>query len=196
MELFDICDENGIPTGKTVERSRAHREGIRHRTAHIWVIRTVEGRGQVLLQKRSQNKDSFPGQYDTSSAGHIQAGDEPLASAQRELLEELGIEASEDQLIFIGNFRNQYEEEFHGSIFKDNEVSFVYVYDDPVEIEELNIQEEELECVEWFDLETTYQECKNRNEKFCVPMGSLELLREYLGSWIYKYNFFNKAGFS
>ena len=35
MELFDICDENGIPTGKTVERSRAHREGIRHRTAHI-----------------------------------------------------------------------------------------------------------------------------------------------------------------
>ena len=139
MELFDICDENGIPTGKTVERSRAHREGIRHRTAHIWVIRTVEGRGQVLLQKRSQNKDSFPGQYDTSSAGHIQAGDEPLASAQRELLEELGIEASEDQLIFIGNFRNQYEEEFHGSIFKDNEVSFVYVYDDPVEIEELNI---------------------------------------------------------
>lgn len=33
MEIFDIIDENGNPTGKTVERSIAHAEGIRHRTA-------------------------------------------------------------------------------------------------------------------------------------------------------------------
>lgn len=31
------------------------------------------------------SKDSFPGKYDTSSAGHIQAGDEPLASGLRSL---------------------------------------------------------------------------------------------------------------
>ena len=30
MEIFDIIDENGNPTGKTVERSIAHAEGIRH----------------------------------------------------------------------------------------------------------------------------------------------------------------------
>ena len=39
MELFDIIDENGNPTGKIVERSIAHAEGIPHRTAHIWIIR-------------------------------------------------------------------------------------------------------------------------------------------------------------
>ena len=92
-ELFDIVDENGNPTGDKVSRSEAHAKGIRHRTAHIWVIRDNEGKKEVLLQKRALNKDSFPGKYDTSSAGHIQAGDEPLESALRELSEELGIEA-------------------------------------------------------------------------------------------------------
>ena len=78
MEIFDIVDENGNPTGQTIERSLAHTNGVRHRTVHIWIAREVMGKWQVLLQKRALTKDSFPGRYDTSSAGHIQAGDEPL----------------------------------------------------------------------------------------------------------------------
>ena len=74
------------------------------------------------MQKRALNKDSFPGKYDTSSAGHIQAGDEPLESAIRELSEELGIQASKDELKYVGTFSNQYEKEFYGKMFKDNEV--------------------------------------------------------------------------
>jgi len=50
------------------------------------------------------NKDSFPCRYDTSSAGHIQAGDEPLESAVRELSEELGIQANPDDLRFAVPF--------------------------------------------------------------------------------------------
>ena len=83
MEIFDVIDKDGNPTGETVTREQAHTEGIPHRTAHIWILRKKEGRIQVLLQKRSKNKDSFPGMFDTSSAGHIQAGDEPLESALR-----------------------------------------------------------------------------------------------------------------
>ena len=113
MEIFDIVDENGNPTGETVERNAAHENGFRHRTAHVWIARNVMGKWQVLLQKRAMTKDSFPGRYDTSSAGHIQAGDEPLESAIRELEEELGIIATTDQLEFAGTFRVQYEKEFH-----------------------------------------------------------------------------------
>ena len=74
MELLDVVDENGIPTGETVERSIAHAKGIRHRTSHVWLLRRRSEGVEVLLQKRSDNKDSFPGCYDTSSAGHIPAG--------------------------------------------------------------------------------------------------------------------------
>ncbi len=185
-EIFDIVDEAGQPTGETVPRTQAHAEGIRHRTAHIWVVREKDGRAEVLLQKRALNKDSFPGRYDTSSAGHIQAGDEPLESAIRELSEELGILAKADELHFAGTFVIQYEKEFHGKMFKDNEIAFVYVYKEEVDIKNLTIQKEELDSVEWFDLEEVYQACQPpRDMKFCVPMGGLEIVRGYVNKGLY-----------
>lgn len=179
-EYFDVCDENGNPTGQIVERSIAHRDGIMHRTAHIWVIRNVDGRYQILLQKRSMNKDSFPGRFDTSSAGHIQAGDEVMESAQRELYEELGIEALYEELKLIGNFRIKYEKEFHGKMFKDNEIAHVFVYEKDVDISTLSLQSEEVSEVRWFDFEETYEQCSIKNQMFCVPMGGLDVLRNYL----------------
>ena len=180
MEIFDIVDEFGNPTGETIERNLAHTMGIRHRASHMWIARKVAGKWQVLLQKRSLTKDSFPGQYDTSSAGHIQAGDEPLESAIRELKEELGITASPEELKFVGTFKIQFEREFHNRLFKDNEIAFVYVYVGEVDIENIIVQEEEVECVEWFDLDETYNECLAHNEKFCVPVKGLEIARDYL----------------
>lgn len=180
-ELFDICDEYGIPTGRVVERSIAHRDGVPHRTAHVWVTGINNGKHQILLQLRSRNKDSFPGMYDTSSAGHIPAGDEPIVSAARELKEELGIDASLDKLVYIGSFHAEYAIPFHGSIFRDNEYVSVYVYDAPVTTDDIRIQKEELESVEWFDLDEVYEECRNGiRDRFCVPMEGLEILKQYL----------------
>ena len=56
MEIFDITDDNGFPTGKTVSRSDAHDNGIPHRTAHIWIMRKEGGKYQVLLQKNLKEK--------------------------------------------------------------------------------------------------------------------------------------------
>ena len=180
MEYFDTVDEYGVPTGEIISREEAHREGIRHRTAHVWIIRSSKKGYDLLLQKRSQNKDSFPGLYDTSSAGHIPAGDEPLESALRELKEELGIEAIPGQLSYAGMFQIQYEKEFHGHIFRDNEVASVYVYQEPVEITTLTLQETEVSEVRWFDLGEVWNEIKTDRSRFCVPTGGLKVLREYL----------------
>ena len=86
-EYLDIVNEAGQPTGAIISRDEAHRDGILHRTAHVWVVRRTENNKHtesgydILLQKRSDEKESFPGMYDTSSAGHIPAGVEPLPSA-------------------------------------------------------------------------------------------------------------------
>ena len=170
MELFDVIDSKGNPAGQIVSREKAHAEGIPHRTAHIWIIRKKEGRVQILLQKRSQNKDSFPGKFDTSSAGHIQAGDEPLESALRE------------QLHFAGTFPISFAKEFHGKMFRDEEIAFVYIYQEPVNTAELVLQTEEVEEVQWFDLEEVYEQCGKRREIFCVPEGGLGVVRSYLKS--------------
>ena len=180
-EILDIVEENGMPTGETIPRDAAHRDGIRHRTAHVWVIRHEHGRYEILLQKRSMDKESFPGLYDTSSAGHIPAGAEPLASALRELREELGIDAGPEQLSFAGTFRIRYEKMFHGRLFRDNEVTWVYVYSAPVELGTLSLQPDEVDEVRWFGLEEVWEEIHRTRERFCVPAGGLEVLRYYLG---------------
>ena len=94
MELLDVVDEHGVPTGEVVSRDVAHRTGVRHRTSHVWMLRKKNGRLEILAQKRSENKDSHPGCYDISSAGHIPAGEDFVSSALRELEEELGRKTS------------------------------------------------------------------------------------------------------
>ena len=179
-EIFDIVDEKGNPTGKTVSRSIAHKEGIKHRTAHVWIIDKNTNPMRVLLQKRAINKDSFPGKLDTSSAGHIHAGDTPCESAVRELSEELGITAKATDLNFIGTFDVSYEKEFHNTIFKDNEVAFVYTYEDKVDASKLVLQKEEVDCVEWISLPELFAARQNNDDRFCVPRGGLALLKNYL----------------
>ena len=180
IECLDVVTEDGHPTGEIISRDEAHKNGILHRTAHVWVIRPKYGGYDILLQKRSEEKESFPGMYDTSSAGHIPAGDEPLVSALRELAEELGITAAPKELKYAGTFRIRYEEEFHGRMFRDNEVTWVYVYDAPVEIGELTLQQSEVSEVHWFDLNEVWDEIHKTRTRFCVPTGGLKVLRKYL----------------
>lgn len=103
MEMLDIVDEHGNPTGKTVEREKAHEDGKMHRTSHVWLLRKKQGKVQVLLQKRTVTKGSFPGCYDVSSAGHIPAGMEFIESAIRELQEELGMARQKASLCSLYN---------------------------------------------------------------------------------------------
>lgn len=187
MELLDIVDENGVPTGETAERARVHREGLRHRTAHVWLLRRRGGRVEVLLQKRSENKDSFPGCYDISSAGHIPAGVDYIPSALRELKEELGLSARPEELILCGQRHFYYQGTFYGQPFTDRQVSNIYCLWRDVEPEELTLQESEVADVLWMPL----AQCKelvrrsgqgesNRQEVFphCLYAEELDMLPE------------------
>lgn len=180
MELFDIVDENGVPTGLVRERSIAHELGTWHRTVHIWIIHEKEDGFDVLLQKRCDTKDSFPGCYDISSAGHIQAGDDYLESAIREMDEELGIQAESEELIDIGYHRGIMESEFYNRSFLNHEYSKIFVYNKPVNIEELTLQKEEVESVMWVDYKKGKELLKENIIKNCIFMDEWEMLGKNL----------------
>ena len=135
---------------------------------------------QALLQKRSRYSASYPGMYDTSSAGHLGAGEEPLPSAARELKEELGIDAGENDLTFCGNFRIRNDTSFYGAPYLDNEFVFVYLYEKPVREDRMTLQPEEVETAEWFDLDEVTERCAQGDPLFCVPVGGLAVLRTFL----------------
>lgn len=181
MELFDVRNPDGTKTGVVRERGVAHRDGSPHATSHIWVIRKNEdGKYDILLQKRSACKDSNPGCYDISSAGHVAAGDDYLPSAVRELEEELGIKTSKDKLHFVGFHQGGFRDVFHGKPFADYEISAVYTYEETVRIEELTLQKTEVEEVIWMELEDCRKKILCGELKNCIYLDELDLLEEYL----------------
>lgn len=184
-EIFDVVDENGEPTGEKVTRSKAHEEGIRHRTSHVWIFRMNNGKIEVLLQKRCADKDSFPGCYDISSAGHIPSGSGYVASALRELKEELGIEATMGELTDCGLKRHSFEKEFHGKVFRDNQVSRVFMLWRDLEPEEFVVQKEEISEVRWFGFSKCYDAVRENAIPNCIDLSELDMLKRKLDEFAY-----------
>ncbi len=87
-EMLAVVNEKDEVTG-CERRDVIHRDGLWHRAVHILVLNK---HGEVFLQKRSVLKDVCPGLWDSSAAGHVDAGEEYEACAIRELGEELGLE--------------------------------------------------------------------------------------------------------
>lgn len=177
-EWLDIVDEQGNPTGAVIERTDAHARGVLHRTAHVWLLREGEEGIEVLLQKRSADKDSHPGCYDISSAGHIPAGVDYIPSAIRELEEELGISARAEDFLYCGQRRIHWQDVFHGKPFLDEQVSNVYCIWKDVAPEELRLQSSEVEAVLWMPLAKCKEGVKTNAFPNCIMLEELEMLPE------------------
>jgi 16S rRNA (adenine1518-N6/adenine1519-N6)-dimethyltransferase len=88
-ERFPVVDENDRVVGEA-SRSEVHGDNLRHRAVHLFVFNRL---GELFLQKRSRWKDRHPLLWDSSAAGHVEAGEDYDETAVRELQEELGVGA-------------------------------------------------------------------------------------------------------
>lgn len=85
-ELFDVVDLDDRVTGQAPRRE-VHARHLLHRAIHVLVH---DPAGRLFLQRRSLGKDTFPGCWDSSCSGHVDAGEDYPVAARRELGEELG----------------------------------------------------------------------------------------------------------
>ena len=180
QEMLDVVDEHGMPTGKIVPRERAHREGIPHRTSHVWLLRRREGSIQILLQKRCESKESWPGCYDISSAGHIPAGVDFIPSALRELREELGVDAAPEELILCGNRRARADGVFHGHPFHDREYARVFALWRDLDEKDFELQKEEIDSVRWMELDACMEAVRQNTILHCIDPEELEMVKAAL----------------
>lgn len=150
-ELFDIYDEQLRPLG-TATRAETHAHGYWHRTFHCWLTRREGNRRFVRFQLRQAGKDTNPGCYDITAAGHLSAG-ETIREAVRELEEELGVKVQFEQLIPLGQIREEASGEVCGKPFIDREVSDVFGLVCEVPLTELQLQPEEVAGVYEADLD-------------------------------------------
>ncbi len=135
--VIDIVDEKDGVIGAATKRE-AQEKGLRHRIVRI----TLEDpAGNILLQKRRDDKELYPGCWDTAAAGHVNAGEDYLAAAERELYEELGVVT---QLKQIKYYKSNGSYDWR----KLNRFTVLYRGTIPAETT-LTIQEDEVADVRW-----------------------------------------------
>lgn len=132
LQLVDLQDKVTGSAAKDV----VHREGLLHRAFSVFL---VNGRGELLLQKRSRSKYHSGGLWTNACCSHPRCGEELSFSARRRLLEELGVDLVPDE---IGHF-------VYRSVYANGVTEYEYDHiflgtfegvctPDPEEIEELS----------------------------------------------------------
>ena len=133
MELWDLRDEQGNPTGETMVRGEHLLPGQSHLVVHIWVS---DSRGRLLIQKRASHLKLMPGIW-AATGGSAIAGEESEAAARRELFEELGIPTKEGELRRAGRIRRR------------NSFTDIWILRRDVELADLRLQAEEVADAAW-----------------------------------------------
>jgi len=86
-ELVDVVDAADQVVG-TATRAEMRAQRLRHRCTFV-VVRSTSG--EVLVHRRSDLKDLWPGHWDLCAGGVVAAGEDWEPAARRELAEELGV---------------------------------------------------------------------------------------------------------
>lgn len=142
MEFVDILDEYGNKTGTIKEHSIAKRDKDYTLAVHVWI---QNSEGEILLQKRSLQKHSFPGMWDTTG-GKVRAYENSIEAIIRETKEELGIDVVPSELKYILRFPAQKNSK---PMFLD-----VYLLKKDIELQSLILQREEVENADYVPLST------------------------------------------
>ena len=86
-----------------VTRRKMRGEQLCHRSVFIAVM---SEKGDLLVHKRAETKDIWPGWWDVAVGGVVAPGETWADAAVRELHEELGIESVGLELLGIGAYRD------------------------------------------------------------------------------------------
>lgn len=136
MENWDILNRNGRPTGRVVSRKcPILRRGEYHLVVHIW---TVDGKGKILIQRRSDSKPLMPGEW-AATGGAAVAGEASRFAACRELSEELGIKKAREELVYVTR------------MIRRNSLLDIYLTFTDCDPGDLTLQEDEVAEVKWVD---------------------------------------------
>ncbi len=147
-ELLDVLDENGVFQGRVATRGDVHRQGLWHRAI---IVALVNDDNKVLIQKRSLKKEKFAGLWDLSVAGHLPAGQDSVACAAAEVMEEVGYMLPKKIQLrdfrFMVSFRNQIS---LSDTFIENQFYDFFIYNvGDLDINTLRVQESEVGEIKW-----------------------------------------------
>ena len=87
-EIVNCVDEKGNIVG-SIEREEGINNKILLQAVQLWIIHPKTK--EVLMQRRSPNKENDPNMIDVSASGHVRKNELPIQAILREAFEELGV---------------------------------------------------------------------------------------------------------
>jgi len=137
MEKWDLFDKTRQPLNRIHNRQDKMIIGEYHIVVDIW---TVNDDNEILLTLRHPDKKEYPNFWE-NTGGSVLAGETNNEGAIRELFEETGIIANQNELFFLGT--------------KKEETAFVdtYITRKNLKISELTMQEGETIDAQWVTLD-------------------------------------------
>ncbi len=140
MELNDIYDENRNRTGRVHRRNTRWAPGEYGLVVCVWVH---DSKGNLLLTRRAPEK-TFPHTWE-NSGGAAKAGETSRQAIRRELFEETGIRAGEEDFEFLATTRDNHA-------FVDH-----YCLKADVPLMQIVLLPGETDAVKWADFETVHR---------------------------------------
>ena len=132
MEYWDLYDAERKPLGRTHARGDKFNDGEYYVCCEIWV---VNSEGKLLTTQRHPDK-KCGNQWEFTGGGTL-AGETTVQSAVRELFEETGIKAEENELKLLTTYA-------HKNYFQD-----IFIVKKDVAIDDLVLQPEETVDAKW-----------------------------------------------
>lgn len=177
-EMFDVLNERGEYTGKVETREKCHKEGLWHRAIYGFIFNK---NGEVLLQKRSKEKKTFPNKWDVTLGGHVDAGEYGRQSLIREAKEELGIDVLDDEIKYLYCSSSK---DVCGEII-NNHYNEGYIILKDIDVSKLVLQEEEVAEIKYFSKNEILERIDNNYDGLTQKTGVWNFLKRYYENPIY-----------
>lgn len=140
MELVDIYNNKHEKLNYTKGRKDLG-NGEHRLSCFAWIINSKD---QILVQQRVEDTKNCPNMWETVSGG-AEAGDTALSGTIREIHEELGIKANEEDMEFIGSYK------------RFNDFVEVFLLKMEVDVSDLVLQSDEVQNAKWVEIEEYQQ---------------------------------------
>jgi isopentenyl-diphosphate delta-isomerase len=150
-EVFPLVNKKGQVVGQAARKECHQNPDLLHPATNIILFNQ---QGEVLLQQRSENKDLYPGQWTTSTSGHLKLEETYQQAAAREIKEELGIDYPVGKLQPLGKYLNRTAEETELVGF------FAGIYNGGVDF-----NKEEINKIKWIDAEKLFKQLEQNKIK-------------------------------
>ncbi len=152
MEYHDIYDKKRNLTGRVNLRGTPMKKGEYGLVVCVWV---ADGEGNILLTRRAPEK-TFAGTWE-NSGGLAQAGETSRQAIARELFEETGIRADQEEFTLIATGRDRHMYYDYYTIIRD------------IPIDQIRLLPGETDGVQWASFGQIRQMIKQK--QFCTVIA-------------------------